>query len=404
MDIQTVLSDGTIEAALQHVHKQNKAPGIDGMAAKTLPGYWEAHGERIKQEIRDGRYHPNPALVKMIPKAGTFEKRKLEIPCVLDRMLLYAIHTALAPYYDPTFSKHSYGFRKNRHCIDAIKACLQYMSQGYCFIVDLDILKFFDHVNHELLFQRLQKDIHDPCLLSFIKKYVQTKVVNGRHIYQNRIGLPQGSAASPLLANIFLDSFDQYLECWEMKFARYADDIVIFCKTREEAEQALAMAGSYLDTELKLKLNMEKTRILQPEQLNYLGYSFHKDGPLSFSLTIGQETMAKMFGKMQGHMDRNCNSMEEWWQRLGSFHRGWINYYHHAPAHLLLPFLRMAEERQLWYFANKVCQPDAGLSRQYISSLFQCPHYSSLMGWYQSKYMTDKEDTNGKTTYNAYHT
>lgn len=404
MDIHTVLSDGTIKTALQHIRKKKGAPGIDSMAAEELPGYWAAHGERIKQKILNGRYQPQPALVKMIPKAGTSKKRKIEIPCVLDRMLLYAIHMALAPHYEQIFSQHSYGFRKNLQCIDAIKACLQYMSQGCCFIVDLDIKEFFDYVNHELLFQRLQKDIHDPCLLSFIKKYVQTRLSKGMHIYKNRRGLPQGSAASPLFANIFLDDFDQYLGRRMVKFARYADDIVIFCTSRPEAEQALAMAENYLAEKLKLKLNMEKTQILKPEQLHYLGYSFQKRAPQSFSLTIGQKAIAKMFGNMQEHMDQECESMEEWWQRLGSFHRGWINYYKYTSNDILFPFLQAAEERQRWYFANKVCKSDAGLSRQYISALFQCPCYSSLTGWYQYKCMKDTEDKNEKKKYNAYPT
>lgn len=391
MNIEAVLSDKTINKSIKHTQRRKHSPDANFLTAETLPDYWKAHGQQIKEEIRSGSYTPEPMVTRLIPKPGKTEKRKLTIPCVLDRMILYAIHTALSPYYESRFSRHSYGFRKNSNCQDALQTCLNYINQGYDFVIDLDIRNFFDNIDHSLLLQRLQEDISDSCLLNLIRKYLKTKVQCGRHIYQNFRGLPQGSAISPLLANVFLDSFDHRLERELIKFVRYADDIVIFCKTKEEAERYLPLAREYLNAR-RLELNDEKTCILRAGQLHYLGHAFQKEHSGKYMLTIDNETRNRMLVKMQEHLNRHCLTIEEWWQRLGSFHRGWINYYKDVPPHIMIPFLLLAEEKELLHFSLKVCSPKMDFSQKYISALFNCPYYSSLTGWYQRTIICNNDE------------
>ncbi|MCI8494584.1 MAG: hypothetical protein HFI74_02725 [Lachnospiraceae bacterium] len=395
MKIDAVLSEPVLEKAIKHIHHKKGTSAIDTKIAANLPDYWQKHGMLIIEKIRKGSYIPHPVTIFMIPKPGSNEKRKLEIPCVVDRLILHALNTALCPYFDSHFSKYSYGFRKNIRCIDALNTCLEFLNQQCRFVVDLDIRNFFDCVNHDLLLQRLQRDITDPALFGLIKKYIKIDVKNGKHIYQNDIGLPQGSSVSPLLANIFLDSFDQYMERQNIKFVRYADDIIIFCQTKEDAIHSFSLAKTYLTQTLKLTLNEEKTSILQPEQLHYLGYGFAREAPTkAYELAIDEKTEHKMMEKMKKHLDRRCTTPEEWWDRLGSFHRGWVNSYKYASSHTMIPFLQKAEEQELTYFLQNVCCFNEQVFQKYISALFNCPSYSSLTGWYKLKATQNNPDSN----------
>lgn len=265
---------------------------------------------------------------------------------------------------------------------------------GFQFIVDLDIRKFFDCVNHDILLRQLQKDISDPALFILIKKYLKTKVKKGRQISQNYVGLPQGSSVSPLLANVFLDSFDQYMERQNIKFVRYADDIVIFCKTKEDAVHTFSLAKTYLTQTLRLTLNEEKTRILQPEHLHYLGYGFTREAPQkSYVLAIDEKTAHRMMDKLKKHLDSRYKSLEEWWRRLSCYHRSWVSTYKHVSSHSMIPFLQTAEEQELTYFLQNVCCFNEQLLQKYIRALFNCPSYSSLTGWYHLKVLKNYPNT-----------
>lgn len=383
--LETILSDRSIQDAIQHIRKKKGAPGIDGMTADELPAYWDRYGNRIKECIYHGTYRPRPVLACYIPKPGKKEKRKLEIPCTLDRMILYSMQMVMTPLYEPFFSKSSFGFRNGLGCLDAISACLSHINEGTNYTVDLDIKKFFDNVDHHLLLQFLEKDISDRRLLELIKRYIKPFVADKGGCYQKAVGLPQGSAISPLLANVFLDKFDHYMDQLHIRFIRYADDIVIFCKTRQEAEVNLIKARDYLYRILKLKLNKEKTKIVRPWNLHFLGYGVAMKTKNNYVLTIDSETKIKMLSRMKAIMDKTYSSPKEWWEKLGGFNRGWINYYKDADPSAMLAFLYMAEQYQSMFFINKIHSIDSTAEQQYMRALHLCTSYSSLMGWYQKQ-------------------
>lgn len=392
MKIDELLSDDVITAALKKVRRRKGTSGVDMLLAEELPKYWDIHGEHIKEEIRNAVYRPQPAITRLISKPGKKEKRRLEIPCVIDRMILSMINMVLSPYYETQFSPNSFGFRSGLNCHDALYACLKHLNTGGYFIVDLDIKNFFDEVNHPLLLQILERDIKDQPLLHLLKSYVKPAVVDRRHVYRKYLGLSQGFATSPLLANVFLNSFDQFLDERHIRFVRYADDIVFFSDTLGEAEEILDLARTYLTENLKLTLNEEKTKIVRPWEFHYLGYAFSQSYHLKkYVLTIDDEIKRKMLTKMYKHIRQSYTPLEEWWQRLGAFNRGWINYYKDAPLGVMLPFLQLAEQHQLFCFSEKSFTKNRNLSEQYISALFNCKNYSSLTGWYRHSVLIDKE-------------
>ena len=260
MTLQEILSENNLNTALEHLNKKKGIPGIDKMSMDAFSEYWHKNKNIIKQKLENGTYKPRPVMACYIAKPGKKEKRKLEIPCMTDRLILYAMQLALSPHYEPLFSESSYGFRKGRNCLDAIDSCLMHINNGMQVIVDLDIRKFFDTVNHKLLFELLEKEIKDNKLLSLIQRYVKIKVVEkGKKNDKKTMGISQGSALSPLMANIYLDVLDKYLEKQEIPFVRYADDMVIFCNTKTEAQNILTDVTSFIQNNLQLTLNSEKT-------------------------------------------------------------------------------------------------------------------------------------------------
>ncbi len=380
MNIDTVLSDDILAEAMKHVCRK-KSSGYDGMTADQLPDFWIKNGDSIKKAIRKGTYMPQPLVARYIPKPGKKECRKLEIPCLTDRMLSYSLRQMLCDYYDSSFSVNSYGFRPGRGCMDALHACLDFLNNQTVAVIDLDIKGFFDHVNHPLLYRILEQDISDPAVLTLIRRYVNAKVVCNKHIYKKYIGLPQGNSASPILANVFLNSFDQFLEHHRIRFVRYADDIVLFCRSVREAEWILPMARDFLTDQLKLSLNNDKSKIIPPEQLTFLGYAFSSHGSNHYYLTINDKIKQRMLTQMKKTLSFNHLSPGDWWRRIGAFNRGWINYHIEADPHTLLTFLYQAEQNQLFWIVDK-----ANLSvhrkMSVLRGIYDCPDYSSLTGWY----------------------
>lgn len=385
MKIEDVLSNSSINQAIRHTCRKKGAPGFDHMTVKELPAFWENHGEQIKERILNGTYFPKPVITYYIPKPGKKEKRKLEVPCIVDRMISYSIHMTVSPYYESQFNKFSFGFRKGMGCPDALNACFNYINKNTDYIVDLDIEKFYDNVDHEILFQLLRKDNYDTKLLLLIERYVKVTIFNGKKYQKKRIGLPQGSSVSPLLANIFLDEFDHYMETIHARFIRYADDVVIFCETRDEAEKKLILANEFLTKTLKLHLNQEKTKIVRPWELNYLGYCFKMEAPHKYVIAIDAKTKSRMLEQMEKNMNRSGLPLEELLQRLGGFNRGWINYYKDIIPAEMISFLLLVEHYQIKHFNEKINNEDNTVSCQYINAFYNCKGYSSLTGWYQKK-------------------
>ncbi len=383
------MADETIQNAIKHLQRKKGAFGVDKMTPEELLVFWERHGEQIKQDIRKGIYCPRPIKIRYIPKKDKTKKRKLGIPCVLDRMILYAIQSVMTPYFEPSFSDSSFAFRKGLGCLDALEACLLQLNQETGYVVDLDIKSFFDMVDHKVLFDILDANVQDVQLLRLLKKYIKTSVVHNKSSYVNRIGLPQGSAVSPLLANLYLNSFDHYLEKCEIRFVRYADDIVMFCTSEDEAKRCLIVAEKYLTGKLKLKLNQEKTNIVEPEKLTYLGYSFQRNTAGEIEFALDDNTKTKMLEQMQKHIQSYAVSLEEWWKKVGSFNRGWVNYHRYVNPYMMYQFLQYAEQCQGISILDRMSQDEKYTSQEYLKALYDSREYSSLTGWYRRYLMED---------------
>lgn len=382
-DIDRLLSSRVIHGALWHIRKKRGIPGRDLPSGRELPQYWAEHKQQLEEQIRMGNYKPQPAQKKLINKPGKKEKRTIEVPCMIDRMLQYAGFIVIAPFYEAAFCDHSFAFRKGYGVGEALAECHNYMNAGFDYIVDLDIRNFFDTVRHDLMFEMLEQDIKDTSLLQLVKSLIQTKVIFGRHIYQKYIGLSQGSSLSPLLANRFLHSFDCQMEQMGLCYVRYADDIVLFCRNSKEAEEILYMVQDYLKRNLCLRLNMEKSRIVRPEQLYYLGYSFRKQESGEYGFALNDKIREKMLNRMKIHIQRKAPDSEQWWDRIGFFNRGWINYYRNVEIGMM-DFLEQVEMVQDMLIRKRIDGQNEPIDRdRCVGALCNSRQFVLPTDWYQ---------------------
>lgn len=300
--------------------------GTDGMSVKELKGWLRQHYSLLKSELLAGRYRPMAVREVAIPK-GSGGTRKLGIPTVIDRLIQQAIHQVLSPGYEATFSDHSYGFRPNRSAHQALRAAGGYVSQGKGWIVDLDLEKFFDTVNHDRLMWLLSRRIGDKVLLRLIRSYLQSGILKGGLVSQRREGTPQGSPLSPLLSNIVLDELDKELERRGLKYVRYADDVKIFVSSSQAAHRVKERITGYITQELRLKVNEQKSRVCKGHELNFLGHSLLRDGTLGLSNASEQRLRNKV--KQITRRNRGVN-MEQMIKELHTALRGWLQYFRHA--------------------------------------------------------------------------
>ena len=270
--MEQVVEKDNAKAALKRVKQNRGSPGSDGMAVEELAPHLVANWLTIKQQLLDGTYQPQPVLRKEIPKSGG-GVRELGIPCALDRMIQQAILQVLQPIFDPTFSEHSYGFRPGRGAHGAVCAAQRYIQSGRSWVVDVDLEKFFDRVNHDVLMGKLEKRIGDKRLLGLIRRYLEAGVMDGGVVLERHEGTPQGGPLSPLLANVLLDEVDKELEKRGHAFARYADDCNVYVRSRRAGERVLE-ALRRLYARLKLKVNEAKSAVARPQDRKFLGYSF----------------------------------------------------------------------------------------------------------------------------------
>ena len=274
--LEKILGDENIKTACKRVYANKGAGGVDGVTVQELEKYMQEHWNSIKAQIRERKYKPQPVLRVEIPKPNG-GVRKLGIPTVVDRVIEQAITQVLTPIFEPIFSDSSYGFRPHRSCEQAIVKLLEYFNDGYVWIVDIDLEKFFDNVPQDKLMSYVGRVIHDGDTESLIRKYLKAGVmVQGRYEETN-VGTPQGGNLSPLLSNIMLNELDRELERRGQKFTRYADDCVIVVKSKAAATRVMYSITSWIERKLGLKVNATKTHITPPSKLKYLGFGFWKD-------------------------------------------------------------------------------------------------------------------------------
>lgn len=270
--LEKVLDRDNLNRAYRRVKANKGASGVDGMTVDEALPWLKEHREELLESIRNGKYKPSPVRRVEIPKDNG-GVRKLGIPTVIDRIIQQAIAQVLTPIYEPKFSDRSYGYRPHRSAKDAILKVKKYADEGYRYAVCLDLSKYFDTLNHELLMNMLRQEVKDKRLTDLIKKYLKSGVMENGIVMKTEEGSPQGGNLSPLLANIYLDKFDKEFEGRGVKVIRYADDIVLLAKSIRAAERLLGTSTSYLEKKLKLKVNTEKSRAVSVYSIRNFGFS-----------------------------------------------------------------------------------------------------------------------------------
>ena len=335
MLLNQILSRKNMLLALKRVEQNKGSHGVDMMSVQNLRQHILEKWSSIKEAILQGTYEPMPVRRVEIPKpdGGT---RLLGIPTVTDRLIQQAIAQILSPIYDRTFSEHSYGFRPNRSAHDAVRKAKDYIEDGYRWVVDMDLEKFFDKVNHDRLMSTLAKRIRDKTLLKLIRKYLQAGVMINGVVSITDEGTPQGGPLSPLLSNIVLDELDKELEKRGHKFVRYADDCNIYVKSRRAGKRTMASVQRFVERKLRLKVNEKKSAVDRPWRRKFLGFSFTSSREPK--VRVAKESMKRMKKKVREITSRKMPySMEYRIQRLNQYLTGWCGYF--ALADTPSPFI-----------------------------------------------------------------
>lgn len=335
--IEWILQDENIDKAMKSVKKNKGAYGIDKMSVEELDGYFAKHREEMKSQIREGKYKPTPVRRAYIPKSNG-KRRSLGIPTVVDRVIQQATAQVLSFGYDKYFSEHSYGFRPGRSCQQAIEEALVYLNEGYEWVIDLDIEKYFDTVNHDKLISILRERINDAKTLRLIRKFLQAGVMENGLISPSKEGVPQGGPLSPILSNVYLDKLDKELEGRGLCFVRYADDCNIFVKSEMAANRVMKSITSWLERKLMLKVNATKTKVVRPMKSNLLGFAFwkSKDG---WKCKPAKDRKKRLYDKTRAILCRRkavARPMKSTFEQLNWLIRGWINYYRIGSMRMFL--------------------------------------------------------------------
>ena len=329
--LEQVLHPANLKKAWKHVRANKGAAGIDGLTIDAFPAWArEGHWKLIEKQLATGQYRPSPVRRVEIAKPDGGH-RLLGIPTIMDRVIQQAIAQVLTPIFDPTFSDNSFGFRPGRNGQQAVKQVQSIIKEGYHFAVDVDLSKFFDRVDHDLLMTHLGRKVKDKRLLKLISRYLRAGIMDKQHFIESREGVSQGGPLSPLLANILLDSLDKELEKRGYKFARYADDFTILVISHRAGERVLNSISKYLENRLKLTVNTTKSRVVKTSQSKFLGFTF-KAGRIQ----LHPKTLETFKQQVRVLTNRNWGvSMRYQLFKISQYLRGWINYFGIANCYQL---------------------------------------------------------------------
>jgi RNA-directed DNA polymerase len=335
MLLEYILSPTNLNNAYRQVKRNDGSGGVDKMGTKLLLPYLQTHRDELLRALEEGGYKPRPVRRVEIPKENG-KKRQLGIPTVVDRVIQQAVAQQVTPIYERQFSQYSYGFRPKRNAHQAVRQCQKNANEGYCYVVDVDLEKFFDTVNQNQLMEILSRTIKDGRVVSLIHKYLRAGVMTKGYYEDTAMGVPQGGNLSPLLSNIMLNELDKELEKRGHHFVRYADDCMIFCRSKRAAERVHASITKYIEEKLYLKVNREKTVVAHIKDVKFLGYGFYfnKDG-------CGIRTHRKSVEKMKAKI-RELTSRSNGWgnerrkEALRQYITGWLNYFRLADMKHLL--------------------------------------------------------------------
>lgn len=337
--MEEVLRRENLFRALKRVRSNKGAPGVDGMTVDQLPEYLKGEWPRIRDELLSRTYVPKPVRVVEIPKAsgGT---RMLGIPTVLDRLIQQAILQVLSPVFEPTFSDASFGFRPKRSAHQAVARVCEHIAAGHRFVVDLDLEKFFDRVNHDVLMSRVARKIEDKRLLHLLRRFLTAGLMNGGVVTSRASGTPQGGPLSPLLSNVLLDDLDKELERRGHRFVRYADDVNIYVRSRQAGERVMGSVTRFLEHRLKLRVNREKSGVDRPWKRKFLGYTVTTN--FKPRLKPALQSVKRMKQRVRDILRRGRGrNIQTVIGELNLYLRGWFGYY------------RMAEVKQVFTFLDE---------------------------------------------------
>src|SRR5246127_667741 len=312
--------------AWQRVKANKGSPGIDGMTVDQLPEYLKQHGPEIGEQLRSGTYQPQPVRRVEIPKPDGQGVRKLGIPCVLDRFVQQAVLQVLQKRWDPTFSEHSHVFRPGRSAKQAVHEAQQYIAEGYRWVVDLDLEKFFDRVNHDRLLAAVAKRVADKRMLKLIRAFLEAGVMEDGLVSPVDEGTPQGGPLSPLLSNLALDELDRELELRGHRFVRYADDCNIYVRSERAGQRVMESISRFITQKLKLKVNEAKSAVARPQERKFLGFSFTA-GP-DIKRTIAPKSLERFKQRIR-EITRKAKgvSIKTTMEELAPYMRGWRGYF-----------------------------------------------------------------------------
>lgn len=326
MDV--ILSKDNLNRAYKKVKANKGASGVDNQSVEELGSYLKENGQQIIDDIKKRKYFPKPVRRVNIPKPNG-KKRQLGIPTVLDRMIQQAIAQPISDIYERVFSEYSFGFRPNRSCHDAINQALEYLNEGYEWVVDLDIERFFDKVNHDKLIQVLREQVNDSDVLNLIRKYLKAGVMEKGLEKATSTGVPQGGPLSVILSNVYLDKLDKELEERGLRFVRYADDVLIFVRSEVAANRVMKSISEWIERKLFLQVNATKSKVCRPMRSKYLGFTFLKN-ERKWKVKPTSEKKAKLYQKLREYLKRNkavARSLSETFKKVNEIVRGWINYF-----------------------------------------------------------------------------
>lgn len=328
---EAVFARENMQTALKRVESNKGAAGIDGMSVNDLHDYLKTHWLEVREVLESVKYQPSPVRRVEIPKPDG-GVRQLGIPTVLDRLIQQAIAQVLTPMFEEVFSPHSYGFRPGRSAHQAIQQSQEYIRQGYDWVVDIDLEKFFDRVNHDMLMARVARVVKDKRVLKLIRAYLNSGVMVNGIVMDTEEGTPQGGPLSPLLSNIMLNDLDRELEERGHKFVRYADDCNIYVKTERAGERVLKSVKQYLERKLKLKVNPKKSKVERATRAKFLGFSFWKRKGEVF-VRLANRTKERFAEKIR-HLTKRTRSgkMEDIVSEVNRYTRGWIGYFRLATT------------------------------------------------------------------------
>jgi RNA-directed DNA polymerase len=339
--MEQIVDRRNLVKACKRVVANKGNPGVDNMSTQDLPVWLQRNHEKLAKSLLDGSYRPQPVRLAEIEKPGG-GKRGLGIPTVVDRMIQQAVHQVLNPLFDPEFSESSFGYRKGRSAEQAVLQAQRYMQEGNRWVVDVDLSKFFDEVNHDVLMAKVKRVVLDKRVLKLIGRYLRTGIMHDGVASPRSQGTPQGSPLSPLLSNILLNDLDKELEKRGHSFCRYADDFVIFVKSEKSAQRVYDSIVSFIEKKLKLRINRSKSKIIMRHRLTLLGFGFMPGNQARLKVPKDIHKRFRSKAKLLFRKGRGMNLQRFITYHLNPFLRGWANYYRLCKVKI------MAEELDSW--------------------------------------------------------